>query len=181
MITQLNVRRNILNQRKNLSQSYIDIQQPLFNQKILKFCEAYSSIGLYSAMPKELSVDCCFQLSDRINLSLPRINQDDLVDFVNYEAPSLWRVGRYDILEPTTSIIDYVPEVFLVPLVAIDSVGTRIGMGKGYYDRFLQNIAEQTILVGVGWDFQLLEGPFVRQSHDIAMDYFISPAHCIRY
>ncbi len=182
MNNQSSIRHQILKMRAKLNQEYIDSNIASFNQKLITLITDSSSIALYSSVRNEISVDYIFErcaLNKKI--SLPKININDELEFVHYQPKSLWAIGKYDIPEPATDVIDYVPDIFIVPLVAIDNAGTRIGMGKGYYDRYLKNIKGHSILVGVGWDFQLRNEVFERQGHDIPMDYFISPSHLIKF
>lgn len=178
MTMQSSIRRQMLSKRRSLDQPYIDHYQPLFDVKIQEFSQSYASMAIYSAIGNEISINSLAHSVNLQKLALPKITADDQLIFVDYEDPELWQRGRYDILEPTTEPIQFVPELFFIPLTAIDYVGTRVGMGKGYYDKYLQNLIGQSIFVGVGWDFQLVDKVLMRQSHDVPMDYFISPS-CI--
>lgn len=180
MTMQSLIRRQILAKRKALNSEYINHYQPLLDEKLVEFIQQFSSIAIYSAIQNEVSVDCVMDHISHDAIALPKINHNDELVFVNYEDPSLWQRGQYNILEPTASMIDFVPEVFFVPLTAIDHVGTRIGMGKGYYDRYLAS-CQDSVLVGVGWDFQLVDDVLLRQHHDVPMDYFISPSCFIKF
>lgn len=74
------------------------------------------------------------------------------------------------------------PDVLLVPSVAFDSRGFRIGMGKGYYDRtleFLANLGEQTRTVGLAYSCQQV-GYVPSESHDVALDMIITEKGVIR-
>lgn len=180
MTMQSIIRRQMLAKRKALNSEYINHYQSLLDRKLVEFVQQFSSIAIYSAIKNEVSVDCVADYISHDVLALPKINNQNELEFVGYADPSLWQEGQYNILEPTTSVINFVPEVFIVPLTAIDHVGTRIGMGKGYYDRYLKSI-NNVVLIGVGWDFQLVGDKLIRQSHDVPMDYFISPSHFIKF
>jgi 5-formyltetrahydrofolate cyclo-ligase len=174
------IRRQMLAKRKALNSEYINHYQALLDEKLVEFIQQFSSIAIYSAIQNEVSVNCVADYISHDAIALPKINNNDELIFVRYEDPSLWQRGQYNILEPITSEIDFIPEAFLVPLTAIDCVGTRIGMGKGYYDRYLK-FCQDSVLVGVGWDFQLVDDMLPRQPHDIPMDYFISPSCLIKF
>jgi 5-formyltetrahydrofolate cyclo-ligase len=61
----------------------------------------------------------------------------------------------------------------VVPAVALDPTGHRIGYGAGFYDRTLQRFAPPAVTFGVAYDFQLVaEVPFA--AHDIAVDFVIT-------
>ncbi|GAA5093620.1 5-formyltetrahydrofolate cyclo-ligase [Wohlfahrtiimonas larvae] len=180
MTMQSHIRRQMLAERKALTSEYINYYQPLLDRKLVVFTQQFSSIAIYSAIQNEVSVNCVANHIQHDAIALPKINRNDELIFVEYEDPNLWQKGQYNILEPTTEVVNFVPEAFIVPLTAIDYTGTRIGMGKGYYDRYLES-CQDSVLVGVGWDFQLVNEVLARQSHDVPMDYFISPSYFIKF
>ncbi len=64
----------------------------------------------------------------------------------------------------------------LVPLVAIDRAGTRLGQGKGHYDRVLGELKRRgALLIGLGWAVQLIERSIPVDPWDVPLDGFASP------
>ena len=64
-------------------------------------------------------------------------------------------------------------DLIIVPGVAFDSMGGRIGYGKGYYDRFLPQLRADVPKLGLAYDFQVL--PRVPQDEfDIRMDAIVT-------
>jgi 5-formyltetrahydrofolate cyclo-ligase len=63
-------------------------------------------------------------------------------------------------------------DLVLVPGVAFDRLGNRLGHGKGFYDRFLEN-CNNTYTIGVAYDFQLLDG-IPCELHDKKMDAVVT-------
>lgn len=61
----------------------------------------------------------------------------------------------------------------IVPGVAFDKQGNRMGRGKGYYDRFLP-LMENAYKIGVCFPFQLLQETMPHEEHDIKMDEVIT-------
>ncbi|HSF54776.1 MAG TPA: 5-formyltetrahydrofolate cyclo-ligase [Algoriphagus sp.] len=64
-------------------------------------------------------------------------------------------------------------EVVFVPLLAYDQVGNRVGFGKGFYDSFLSKLRPEVIKIGLSF-----YGPEERiqpESHDVRLDYCITP------
>ena len=84
--------------------------------------------------------------------------------------------GPWGILQPGPDSEILVPDLILMPLVAIDSAGNRIGMGKGHYDRALPGLREAGArLIGCGWDFQRIDDRLAPDPWDIPLDGFASP------
>lgn len=67
------------------------------------------------------------------------------------------------------------PEWFLVPGVGFDLTGARLGRGKGYYDRFLED--KDVVTIGLAWTEQLVEKIPVEE-HDFHMDFIITEDFC---
>lgn len=92
-------------------------------------------------------------------------------------------VGMYKILEPKPEL-RRLPEkvvratdldLVMVPGVAFDSRGGRMGHGKGYYDKLLQHARKETPLIALAFECQMFaEIPVAR--HDIFMDKIITEA-----
>ena len=62
-------------------------------------------------------------------------------------------------------------ELIIVPAVAYDRQGNRIGRGKGYYDRLLSRT--KALRIGVAYDFQLVD-EIEAEPHDIPVDIVIT-------
>ncbi|QPK64757.1 5-formyltetrahydrofolate cyclo-ligase [Methylomonas sp. LL1] len=80
--------------------------------------------------------------------------------------PERWR-------EPAKQISPNQLDVVIVPGVAFDSEGGRLGNGAGYYDRLLRQVRPDTLLAGVCYQSQLLPA-ITMQSHDVYMDRVIT-------
>lgn len=74
-----------------------------------------------------------------------------------YEGNAKMHRGKYNIPEPTTEPFDGDIDLILVPGVAFDEKGNRLGQGGGYYDRFLARGNKNATLVGVAYDFQMVD------------------------
>jgi 5-formyltetrahydrofolate cyclo-ligase len=69
-------------------------------------------------------------------------------------------------------------DLAVVPGVAFDPRGSRIGYGGGYYDRLLTS-TEGALLVGVAFDEQLV-GSIPHEDHDVYMDMIVTPSQVLR-
>ncbi len=67
-------------------------------------------------------------------------------------------------------------DVIIVPGVAFDKKGHRLGYGKGFYDRFLKKV--KGLKIGLAYDFQILE-ELPAEEHDVPLDLIITPTKII--
>jgi 5-formyltetrahydrofolate cyclo-ligase len=85
--------------------------------------------------------------------------------------------GPWACFQPPLDSPEVFPDLVLVPLVAVDSHGTRLGQGKGHYDRVLVRLRDHgALLIGVGWQVQRLMGEIPRDHWDVPLDGFASQA-----
>jgi len=84
--------------------------------------------------------------------------------------------GPWACFQPALNSPEVFPDLVLVPLVAIDGKGTRLGQGKGHYDRVLAKLRERgALLIGVGWQVQKLDEQIPAEPWDVPLDGFASP------
>ena len=84
--------------------------------------------------------------------------------------------GPFGIMQPARRHPVVEPDLVLVPLIAIDGRGTRLGRGKGHYDRALVSLKKRDIrLIGIGWALQRLPDTIPADDWDIPLDGFASP------
>ena len=86
--------------------------------------------------------------------------------------------GPYGILQPREPFIEELSlediDLVVVPGVAFDKRGNRLGRGKGYYDRFLKDLTAKRIpCLGIAFDFQVVEN-IPTLSHDLAVTKLIT-------
>ena len=84
--------------------------------------------------------------------------------------------GPFGIMQPKPSAPVVEPSVVFVPLIAVDSRGTRLGRGKGHYDRALVGLKKGGArLIGIGWALQRLASTIPADPWDVPLDAFASP------
>ena len=127
-------------------------------------------ILLYHSLPDELSTrEFIDRWHTRKHFYLPRVNGVNL-DILPYDRSRLHH-GAFNIEEPggdDVADIDDI-ELIIVPGVAYDRHGNRIGRGKGYYDRLLRDT--HAVTIGVAYGCQLCD--------DIEPDDFDVPVHYV--
>jgi 5,10-methenyltetrahydrofolate synthetase len=105
---------------------------------------------------------------------LPKVTGDETMTIHRYTSPGDMAEGAFHIMEPTTAAFTDLAQIdtVLVPGVAFDAAGHRLGRGRGYYDRFLAT-CPPVRKVGICFPFQrVAEVPF--EGHDIVMDEVIA-------
>jgi len=103
--------------------------------------------------------------------------------FRHVERVEALQEGTFGILEPCPTGTDHQADeadLIVIPGVAFDLIGHRIGYGKGFYDRFLQHPGRRAHLVGLCHDFQLTEGAIPADVHDIPMEIVVTDKRIIR-
>jgi 5-formyltetrahydrofolate cyclo-ligase len=97
------------------------------------------------------------------------------------EAPAV-EPGPWGVLQPRVGAQALAPGFLLVPLVAADRFGHRIGHGKGHYDRALANLRNGAAIftIGLGWEEQLLDDPIPADAWDVALDAIATPGRWTR-
>ncbi len=120
-----------------------------------------------------------FEQVEKRDIYLPRCLEDKSMTFISIGREWLndSEVGPGGMPQPKDSAGTYYDlrnaeeTIVLVPGVAFDHEGNRLGRGQGYYDRFLgQGAMKKCITVGVGWKFQMVDG-VPSEAHDISMDW----------
>ena len=92
------------------------------------------------------------------------------------EAPAT-EPSPWGVLQPPASAAALAPDLVIVPLVLADRAGTRIGHGKGHYDRALDHLRSGggVRTIGIGWDDQLSDTPLPADQWDVPLDAVATP------
>jgi len=135
-----------------------------------KFCEA-KTVMLYNSLPDEVCThDLIAKWAERKCILLPVVKGDD-IEVRRFTAFSNISERAFHIGEPQGATFTELGKIDLivVPGVAFDRLGNRMGRGRGYYDRFLsQNALSQAWRIGVCFPQQLVES-VPTEPHDISM------------
>ncbi len=139
------------------------------------FAQRFSTIGAYVPIRGEVDIMPLMALASRLgaHLALPHIDDNDTMTFRRWHPKDPLIPGRYRIPSPANSDT-VIPDLLLLPLLACDHQGCRLGAGGGYYDRTLVDASyKNTYLLGVGFHFQLL--PLLpSEAHDVRVHAFLS-------
>lgn len=98
-----------------------------------------------------------------VQVLLPRCrdNQPGFMDIHAVNSAAELGPGQFGLTEPILGLAPLVtepePDLLLVPALAFDRRGFRLGFGGGYYDRFLTRLTHPHLRVGLAYDFQIAE------------------------
>jgi len=130
------------------------------------------TVMLYSSLPDEVNThDFIDRWRNEKKIILPTVVGDDIIP-VELAQDTGFIIGDFNILEPQNEVYEGDYDLIIVPGVAFDKDGNRIGRGKGYYDRFLSKHLDIK-RIGICFDFQLIER-VPTEDNDIKMHEIIS-------
>ncbi len=186
------LRKYYLTKRKTLSHEKIETKseqiKDLFFQEINLETIAYLHIFLPIKKQNEINTFLIIkelkQYSPQIKIIVSKIipSTFEMQHFL-FDEENLTE-NHWGILEPSgENLVEIQPnqvDMVIIPLLIFDQQGNRVGYGKGFYDRFLQQCRPETLKIGV-----CLEEPIERISDvnkfDIKMDFCISPTNIYRF
>ena len=171
------LRKRMRDQRRAFVQSLSEAERIAAEEALADHLEGLisraSTVGLYVATRYELSLKAVEKRLDakRKIFAFPRMH-DDGAGF-DFRLGPCDELGPHQIPQPNADAAGVTPDLILVPLIAVDSAGTRLGQGGGHYDRSLTTFPN-AILIGIGWAIQRDAGIFPREAWDIPLDGFAS-------
>ncbi len=134
-------------------------------------------VALYFAVRGEVSTEKirCEYLASGVHLYYPRVAKGGTLAFYPHRVGDVWETGPYGIPEPPCP-----PgarprrdgfDVVVVPGIAFDRKGRRLGHGYGYYDRFLGELPESVLRVGLAYAHQVVP--------EVPVDAWDVPLHAL--
>ena len=167
-------KRRMMSAEERTAQSALILSQL---EKMTVFQEA-KTVLLYYPKNNEVDVLPLFKRYKRDKVLLLPVTHRRGMTANPYEGNDKMHRGKVGIPEPTTPPYEGEIDLIIVPAVAFDKQGNRLGRGGGYYDRFLKKQSHATF-IGVGYDFQLVDEVPVRK-HDQKMHRIILPSQTIQ-
>jgi 5-formyltetrahydrofolate cyclo-ligase len=156
-----------------------------------RICETFASLPEYQAAKTVMFyVDVRSEVRTRNYLATALTHGKKIVvpycvdgelELFHLESMDELSIGMYKILEPKVEMRSVASkkatpqelDLIMVPGVAFDRTGARMGHGFGYYDKLLQHARKDTPLVALAFECQLFP-EIPTQSHDIFMDKIIT-------
>lgn len=111
---------------------------------------------------------------------LPRVENSGDMTFRLHEKPEDLVKGPFGLLQPASDAVEMRPKLVLAPLLAFDARGTRLGYGKGHYDRAIKDLREDgpCFFVGLGYSQQQVDA-VPAEAHDISLDWAETPNNSV--
>jgi 5-formyltetrahydrofolate cyclo-ligase len=152
---------------------------PDFAQALVRHAEtlgvtAGTIVGGYHAMPEEADPHALLErlVEMGAHAAFPRVaGKSQPLDYHRVPDGKVLAPGAFGIREPLASWPSVTPHLLLVPLLAFDARGHRLGYGGGFYDRTLQ--ALKIPAIGIAFAGQEVSS-LPAQAHDIALDAILT-------
>lgn len=182
------IRKTVLENRKNMPASDVDQKSDKITDLLAEseFYKNASMIMAYIDFRNEVKTEKLIKqaIADGKRVVIPisvvetrQLILSEIIDFDNELSP-----GAYGILEPKPEFIREVDpllvDLVLVPGVAFDRRGFRIGYGAGYYDRFLERVRKETNKVALAFDLQMVEKAY-EDAHDFPVQFIVTESGII--
>jgi 5-formyltetrahydrofolate cyclo-ligase len=169
--------------RQAMTADFVTSKSRVIAEKLAAF-DSFASAGcvmLYHPFDNEVYLDTLIEecLATGKTVLLPRCKPIDRT----MEACTITNIttdlipGTYEVMEPHRGIpaskeLELI-DICVVPGVAFDRQGNRMGRGAGYYDRFLARLGPRTLKIAVAFTQQIIES-VPHTDHDIKMDMIIT-------
>jgi len=179
------IRQTVLNRRRLLAAEVCLAGSLQVQERLLARPEfsAADCVALYSAVAGEVFTDLVFDVARRQGkrVVFPRVCSAGL-EFYLVEGREMLSPGTFGVLEPAAGIP--VPlstiDLAVIPGVAFDLCGHRLGYGKGYYDRTFCTAPGRPLLVGFAFDLQLVS-QLPREGHDVRLDLLVTETRVLDF
>ena len=174
------LRRAALDARKAFVQTISDADRALLEQRLAQhltsLCAEAKVVGGYAPLGSEISPMLAIEEARSVGRIVAFPAFDNPAKPFRFRAGDPLEAGPFGIMQPRRRSPIVEPDLILVPLIAIDGNGTRLGRGKGHYDRSLARLKKSGAkLIGIGWPLQRLIETIPTDAWDIPLDAFASP------
>jgi 5-formyltetrahydrofolate cyclo-ligase len=146
----------------------------VFAQRILELCQniGAKTVGCYLSFGTEPDTREFIEKAKAsgIEIACPKILDDGSMIFAKYQGET--SMSKLGFEEPNGEVISDL-DLVVVPALAVNNRGERLGRGAGYFDRFLESY--RGITVALVFDSEILDTLPV-EPHDRPVDYLISPS-----
>ncbi len=184
-MSKLSIRKEIQEKLNKQSDAQRLRKSRLIKNRLFKLAEFQRAqlVMFYVAKDKEVQTDLMISQAQKIGkkVAVPKILKGEkkprMIASLLEDSKTELAPGPYGVLQPKTQYIRAIPQssidLVVVPGVAFDNRGRRLGRGGGYYDRFLARLPAAIPRIGLAFDFQLIKN-IPTLSHDVSVTRVIS-------
>ena len=174
------LRKAALDARKAFVRTLSDAQRARLEQRLAEhltnLCAGAKVVGGYAPLGSEISPLLAMEEARAVGRIVAFPAFDHPAKPFKFRAGDPLQPGPFGIMQPKKSAPVVDPDLVFVPLIAIDSRGSRLGRGKGHYDRALIGLKKSRArLVGVGWPLQRLADTIPADEWDVPLHAFATP------
>jgi 5-formyltetrahydrofolate cyclo-ligase len=136
----------------------------------------YAPIEKFNEFDPQFITDYCYFKNPGQVLFYPVMGADGELTCVVVNDNTTFATNQYGISEPVDGMYMFPEEIDLVivPLLAFDTHGFRVGYGKGYYDKFLKECRHDVVKIGFSY-FDPVDMIDDINAFDVKLDYCITP------
>ncbi|MCT4507653.1 MAG: 5-formyltetrahydrofolate cyclo-ligase [Tepidibacter sp.] len=182
-------RKKVISDRKKQNPELINLNSELIFQNLLKLDEIEKAnvIMAYLDFNSEVKTDNIINYflsqNKKIVVPLSIVDEKKLLLSEIKDIKNEVYIGTYGIREPKPKFIRPVDakniDIVIVPAVAYDTNGYRLGYGGGYYDRFLESLRDDCITIGIAFEIQVFD-KVPKEDHDAKLNYIITEKRIIK-
>jgi 5-formyltetrahydrofolate cyclo-ligase len=143
----------------------------------LNYVFSFYPIGQNNEVNTFLITDYLHFKNPNLQICFPKTNLNDgTMQAIVCSADSIFEANEYNIPEPldTETADPTVIDMVIVPLLAFDVKGNRVGYGKGYFDKYLKECRKDCIKVGLSY-YEPLDSIDDANEFDVPLDFCITP------
>jgi 5-formyltetrahydrofolate cyclo-ligase len=186
--------------KKEIRSIYIEKRNQLstaeMNEMAEKMIDNFRTIALQGAQVilsyypiaerREFDITACEQLlaleNELLQIALPKLQDNTTMQAIAINNDTKLAENRFNIMEPVSNevISPQLIDVVFIPLLAFDTKGYRVGYGKGYYDRYLAQCAQDVVKIGFSW-FEALDAIDDINDYDVPLNYCITPTRVYEF
>ncbi len=175
------VRKDMLFRRKEQSKDMASVKSKQTQEIVLAqdFWQKATTIALYMPISGEVNTDLLLKnaWANEKTVLLPRCHTHEkgLMDFFSCKSYADLTLGKFNIMEPKKHIDPWQStiDLIIIPGVAFDTHGYRLGFGAGYYDRFL-NKFPHSLSIGLAFSWQIIQPKPIWNNWDMQVKVVIS-------
>jgi 5-formyltetrahydrofolate cyclo-ligase len=176
MLGKKELRQNAIQRRRQMSLDEIQEKSSQVIALLVDFLKSrnFDSIFLYYPFKGEVNLMGLLDSKLKLRTAFPKVNGSDL-DFYLIQSQNQLSKQAFGIMEPSEFRDLAVPSVkslILVPSLLLDRKGNRLGLGKGFYDRYLSRV-KTSLTLGVAFH-EFLKDDLPVEPWDVPLDGFMT-------